>query len=429
MKHKSFGALLSRLFGRAQSGFYIQLGGFVLAFALSLFLTNFYGADEYGYYVLIFSTVEILAVFSMMGYNQLFSIHIPQFGNRKGKIASLYEKGRRATLRNSIIFMVLAVLATLYYPFKEEVIRYLVLCGAFMIPVLALSTLKSAFLYSIRKHFWTQLNERIFRISLFLLITFVLLWLSGAKLWHLIAAFSTSTVVSLVVVSLLKRSLFDRSEVSESFESRSVRNSIFLLVIINLIGVLFARTDTFMVAYFLGADYSGVNNIYLKIASVMGLLMSGAMVSASPKISHYLGKGQLGRIRRELRRVHFLTFPLGILMLIGIVLIAPFILEWYASEIYVTEVKALNIYSITALLDLFTGPAAVILMLGGKLKQLILGYSLEFVLNLILNAILIPEFQIEGAAWATLISELSVNLYFAYICLRTLRVNTLLIGN
>jgi O-antigen/teichoic acid export membrane protein len=86
------------------------------------------------------------------------------------------------------------------------------------------------------------------------------------------------------------------------------------------------------------------------------------------------------------------------------------------------------LYSVSALLDILTGPAAMILLLSNKLKALIFGYSLELIVNLLLNAILIPKYSIEGAAYATIISELAVNLYFAYICYKAYRLNTLFFG-
>jgi O-antigen/teichoic acid export membrane protein len=86
------------------------------------------------------------------------------------------------------------------------------------------------------------------------------------------------------------------------------------------------------------------------------------------------------------------------------------------------------LYSVSAILDIITGPAAMILLLSNKLKALIFGYSLELIVNLFLNAILIPLYSIEGAAYATILSELAVNLYFAYICYKAFQLNTLLFG-
>jgi O-antigen/teichoic acid export membrane protein len=80
------------------------------------------------------------------------------------------------------------------------------------------------------------------------------------------------------------------------------------------------------------------------------------------------------------------------------------------------------------MLGILTGPAAMILMLSNKLNALIIGYGLELILNLLLNALLIPSYSIEGAAYATIISELAVNLYFAYICFKAYRLNTLFFG-
>lgn len=418
---------LKQLFGKGQLGFLIQLAGFVLTFVLSILLANFYGDAVYGNYVLVFSTVEALAIFSMMGYNQLFTIHIPQLSDRPQQIAALYRKGKRATLRNSIVFGLLCIVFAFIYPFQDELIRYFMVCAGLLMPFVALTALQSSFLYSLKIHVLTLINERIFKTGvLILLLLLFLLW--GAKTEQLIAAFTCSTLTSFFVVYFLKRQQNQHTLTPEKLDYRQAQQSIFLLVSINLISLLFAKTDTFMVAHYLGAAYAGINNIYIKMSSVMNLIMTGALVAASPRISEWLAQKNMKEVRLEIKRVHRLTFTMGSVVFVGLIFVGPWLLRVYASSLYVDHAQAMHIYALTALFDLFTGPAALVLMLGNKLKYLIIGFTFEFVLNMLLNVLWIPLFQIEGAAWATLVSEALVNCYFVYLCFRHFKLNTMLIG-
>ena len=70
---------------------------------LSVLLETFYGDKIYGDYVLSFSTIEILGVFSLIGFNQFFLIHIPKLQNDEHSISVIYSKARKNVLAFSII--------------------------------------------------------------------------------------------------------------------------------------------------------------------------------------------------------------------------------------------------------------------------------------------------------------------------------------
>lgn len=409
----------------------IQLVGFGLAFLLSIVVTNFYGDKAYGDYVIVFSTVDLLALFAMAGYNQLFARYLPQWGSDKAKQAALYVVGRRKTLRNAAVFAVLLILILWFYQMvtgkENESIWWFLLGATLCLPVLALTNLQSSFLYGIRYHLWPQINDKIMRPVAFLLVISVL-YLTNITSNHLLWAFVFSALVSFLVVFVLKRRQFSTQTIQQDYDFTDARKTILLLVLINVINLIFSKIDTFMVGYYLGVAFSGVNNIYMKITSAMLLAMTGLMFAASPVIAENLALQKIHLVRNEIKKLVFFSFGIAVFMFAGMVLFAPWFFGLYDSSLFIENTDAMYIYGLCNFVNLFTGPATVILMLSNKLKPLIYGYSAELLLNLLLNMLLIPLFSIKGAAWATLISEGLVNVYFAYICYKTLRVNTTLIG-
>jgi O-antigen/teichoic acid export membrane protein len=166
----------------------------------------------------------------------------------------------------------------------------------------------------------------------------------------------------------------------------------------------------------------------MKMSQILHLVMSSSLLIFSPKISKIIAQERFDIVRKELKKVFRFALPFVIILLIIVVTLSPIFLNFYTSNIYKSHSYSITLYCLSALLSILTGPAAMILLLSNKLKALIFGFSLELILNLILNAILIPRYSIEGAAYATILSELAVNLYFAYICYKAFKLNTLFFG-
>ena len=70
--------------------------------------------------------------------------------------------------------------------------------------------------------------------------------------------------------------------------SKKINNSIYLLLIINSINLLFSKTDALQIAYYLGPDYAGANNIYMKMSQILHLVMSMILIWMLLKVGKML---------------------------------------------------------------------------------------------------------------------------------------------
>lgn len=404
----------------------IQLFGFALSFFVSIVLTNLFDAKIYGEYVLVYSTVDMFAIFSLMGYNQLFSIEIPKLKTDNERF-SIYKIATRRSFRNSLIIAIGLLLFGVFYPLEEKNISYLIISSAFILPIIGLTIVNTNFLYSLKETLTPQLNDKIGRIVLFILFIFLFRQFSS-DISVVILSFIFSSFITYGISYYLRKKRISLDVHKVSKQPNKLNKTIYLLLIINSINLLFSKTDAIQMAYYLGADFAGVNNVYMKMSHILHLVMSSSLLIFSPKISKIIAQERFDLVRKELKKVFRFALPFTIVLLIIVLSLTPIFLSFYKSSIYQTHSYSITLYCISAVLGILTGPAAMILMLSNKLKALIIGYSLELVLNLVLNAILIPKFSIAGAAYATIVSELAVNLYFAYICFKTFRLNTLFFG-
>jgi O-antigen/teichoic acid export membrane protein len=399
--------------------------GFALSFLVSIVITNVFNAEIYGDYVLVYSTLDMFALFSLLGYNQLFSIEIPKLKTDSEKF-SIYKMATKRSFINCIVLSILLILFAFVYPFKQNNIPYFIVSGAICLPVIALTIVNTNFLYSLKETFLPQLNDKIVRIVLFIALLFFFSSFSNSILVVITAFISSTTITYFISLLLRKRRINPMT--SDLKPANKFSKTIYLLLIINTINLLFSKTDALQMAYYLGPDYAGVNNVYMKMSHILHLVMSSSLLIFSPKISKIIAQERFDLVRKELKKVFRFAIPFSLVLLVLVILLSPIFLSFYKSNLYQIHSYSVTLYSISAILGILTGPAAMILMLSNKLNHLIIGYGLELILNLILNAIFIPRYSIEGAAYATIISELVVNLYFTYICYKEFKLNTLFFG-
>ena len=404
----------------------IQLSGFALSFLVSIVLTNLFDAKVYGEYVLVYSTLDMFAIFSLMGYNQLFSIEVPKLKTEQERFG-VFKIATRKSFINSIFIGIGILLFGIMYPFQEKNITYLLFSSAFILPCVSLTIVNTNFLYSIKETIAPQLNDKILRVIVFIACIFILAQFSSSIL-VVILAFLFSSILTFLISYYLRKKRINYPKNTYTTPTKKFNNSIYLLLIINSINLLFSKTDALQIAYYLGPDYAGANNIYMKMSQILHLVMSSSLLIFSPKISKIIAQERFDIVRKELKKVFRFALPISSILLVIVVTLSPIFLHFYTSTIYQAHSYSITLYSVSALLDILTGPAAMILLLSNKLKALIFGYSLELIVNLLLNAVLIPKYSIEGAAYATIISELAVNLYFAYICYKAFKLNTLFFG-
>ena len=69
-----------------------------VSFVLSIILVKYYDETIYGDFVLSFSTIEILGVFSLIGFDQFFLVHIPKLNKHPETITYIYKRAQKKVL-------------------------------------------------------------------------------------------------------------------------------------------------------------------------------------------------------------------------------------------------------------------------------------------------------------------------------------------
>lgn len=167
-------------------------------------------------------------------------------------------------------------------------------------------------------------------------------------------------------------------------------------------------TDTFLVGVFLASDAVGIYQSAYVLASNIMIFLGAVAPSLYPVFSSKLQAKSYDSIRsvyREYtRRVAIVTAPVGVYLAVfnshslGVL---------YGSEFAAGGIP-LAIMTIGRLTGVSFGPTKALNKSLGNTRQILILNAIAFVINLLLNILLIPLIGLAGAAIATVVSDVSI---------------------
>jgi len=406
----------------AKGGAFVLLGSLVgkgIKFVTEVVLGRTLGPDGYGVYVLGLSVLMILRHFSSMG----LKTGTLRFG--AGYFASKEYSKFRGFLKFALWLVIgggLAVGLGLVFSggylanrvFNDARLRtvfYLVAIGlpaygAMWVVTEAIRAQKKIGLYTGLEHVGQPL--------IFLILV------GGGVLFGLTSGFTVAAfIISLAVVAfvglilVLRTSPFQNKlelpKKSLDYEpSRWLKYSV-PLVIVGVSYMLLHETDRVMLGYFLGTKSVGLYNAAARLAYLSEIFINSFAGIFSPLAAGFHHTGELGKIRFLLvtttRWTLILTLPL-----VGLLVIFPrFFLGWFGPE-YKLAAFPLMFLAIAYLTSAGTGNTGALLKMVDRQNVEVINTIGTALLNIVLNILLIPIYGIMGAAIATGVSIMVIQL-------------------
>lgn len=200
---------------------------------------------------------------------------------------------------------------------------------------------------------------------------------------------------------------FRRSELSIPYVTSTLRTLI-PFGLASIFGMFFFRVDTVMVEAMLGISAAGQYGLAFRIVEALNVLPF-IVVEATvyPRLAETFGLGRLNELRSLVR---YSALGLGVVTIFiatALLLFASPLIHWIAVDAQLdAAVPVLTIlcwaFPLTSLRFLYY----VALLATGQQHFTAVGLGIGVVINVSLNAILIPHYGILGAAIATVSSEI-----------------------
>lgn len=209
-------------------------------------------------------------------------------------------------------------------------------------------------------------------------------------------------------------------------EIRKHLKPIFIIFGTSLSVSIYVNLDTVMLGWTHGDYEVGLYTAAVKLCIIVKNIITSVSVVLMPRLSLYLANGEKDKYNALLKKGVNLNLMISLPAATGLMLLSKNVLlifsgKDFLSASFAAKILAINII-FAALDNIFYNQ---VLIPHGREKLACTGTIIGACTNLVLNALFIPTYKIDGAAVATLIAEFVVFLFFMYFMRDILKVKVI----
>ncbi len=420
--------LVTRSLGKVSKGagvlFFGTVIGLFFGFLAQILIARFYSPEEYGLFNLFFTVLSIFSSIGVLGLRNGISRYIGYYlGSKESEhINSVEGWGLLIGTIGGISFgAILYVSAPWIGPLFSEspafvdYLRIAALAMPFYVLLIVLTSIFRGFQRTREQILFFDLGKNAVFLLLSGIIGFMALPFVGI-IWAMFLAI-TLMMVTLTIYYLQKRKdLFDTAK-RISLEMDMGKKIILFsipLVIVDIMYKVLGWTDTLMIGYFITDADVGFYNVAKILATTISIASGVAHFIYTPLVAGLYAQKKFKEndvIYTTLTKwLCFISLPITLLL----IFFPNEIIDIFFGIDYADSVIPLQILAIIYFINILMGPNGATLTAYGKTNFLMYATSASGGFNIALNVLLIPIYGIIGAAIATGISILSINVIRVY---------------
>ena len=389
--------------------FAVRIVSAVIAYGSQVYLARVMGAYEYGIFVLVWVTAIICGGIACLGYPSAVVRFVPRY-LYEGDVAGV----RGIVFGSRVMTFATATVLTLFAGFVlwllgdrvEAIYVWPFALGLVCLPMLALGDVQDgisrAFSFKAIALGPTFLLRPVL-ILVFMVAALALDYRACAQT-ALGASIFACWTSALVQCFWLNRAVAARIERGE----RSIRIKPWMAVALPIFLVegffqLLTNVDILMVGRFMEPSEVAVYFAAVKTLALVHFVYFAVKAGAAQRYSHYHSAGDEAAYADFVARTVKWTFWPSLLMSLVVLAAAPVLLSLF-GEGFERGAPLLFVLVIGIVARATVGPAEAVLTMSGQQKACAVAYGVTLVVNVVLNATLIPSFGLMGAATATTVA-------------------------
>jgi O-antigen/teichoic acid export membrane protein len=390
--------------------FIFRIFGLITSFLSTIVISRLYGVTTMGNYSLVFTISQAAAIIFTLGIpNTLIKI-IGNHDYNYLQAKKLLLKGIKGVLFFSAIPVLIFYFGDNFLAktvFSNPELKNYFLIVTISLPLFILHEIFLYFLIATKK--FMKYNLFMFIIpNMFLLALLYLFFYFQKSGYYSFMAFALAIIatVFLETVTIFKAK---PQKVEIHLKTFDLIKTATPLLFSGLFLYLMNWTNTIMLGMMTDAEQVGIYNIAYKVGSVGFLVIVSVSTIITPKMAELYGKGKMTELRKlthhSTRLIAILSVPIVLLL----IFLSKFILSFFGSEV-VAGSNTMILVSLGVLFSAMAGNVDQILNMTNNQNVLRNITILCFFVNVLLSYYLIPLYGIEGAAAATLITNVLINL-------------------
>ena len=407
----------------------LQVAEAGLGFATALVLARMLGAAEYGAYAFAISFAYVLLIPALLGHNTLAVkeasalMAVQAWGRLHAFLA-----GARTRVLLSSLLMVVGGLGFLLLQGEQlsPSTRGASMVALALVPANALLRLYEGFLAGIGRVILARFPDKAFRPALFLLLTLGVYWLHDG-----LRAGSSAVALNLTATSLglfLLLASWFRSRPAEIgrvvLDPRGDKGFGHALPFALMAGlsVINSQADVLMLGFLSTPEDVGVYRVASRVASLVAFALMAVSAPLAPRVAELHTMGEHAEIQSLSSKAALATTALALPMAALLIFGGRWVLALFGTE-FQQGAFVLSVLSLGQLVAAAMGVVSLLLSMTGHQKVVAKTLAITALLNVALNAALIPFYGASGAAVATTITFLAWSLALATAIRKRLNIN------
>lgn len=405
--------------------FLFRIFGLLTSFLTTLLITRLFDIADYGNYSLVFTISQASALIFTLGIpNTLIKI----IGNHNFN----YEQAKKLLLKGLKITVLLSIIPIIFFYLSsnflatnifhnKELINYFLIVTV-SLPLFVVHEIFISFFIATKN--FMKYNMFMFIIPnvllLFFIVSFYYLKLPG---FYTFIAFALAILITVLWETYVVFKLKKSTEIIP-FTAISLLKTASPLMFSGLLLYLLNWTDVIILGMMVDDKQVGIYNIAFKVGSAGFLIIVSVSTIITPKIAQLYGEKKMIELKKLIHNSTRLIAVLSIPIVAVLIILRGYVLSFFGSEAIEGQ-ATLVIVSLGVLFSAMIGNVDQILNMTNNQKVLRNITAICFFLNVILNVIFIPYYGIEGSAFASLITNIIINLLCLYYVKRRLGFYTL----
>jgi O-antigen/teichoic acid export membrane protein len=396
----------------------ILKGSFVIVIfkvfgAISLFLTyilisRYYGAETFGVFTLIFGLMMIGTTLSRMGLDIFVVRIIPSLEDDHKSISLFLKEVFKILTIGSIIISLLLFMSSDIIDgyFKSiDASNYIIGLVLIILPFTFFNVMPEIFrgFHDIKIYsFFRNLSQNLMMVTLLGISI-----LTGLKYSPIYILYIAITIITIVMSFILYKFLKNRNidiTMEGRYPEKILRYS-YPMLLTSSVMFLMSYIDSFMINYYLDEYHVGIYSACINLSMIITFLPIAIGGFISPKIAQAHAKGDTAKIKKlflnSMKLITIVTIPV-----FGVLYGFPELFLGIFGEEFVLATTTLLIVNIGFLSEAMTGPVGFILNMTDNQHLFMRILIVALIINVGLNALLIPIYGINGAGIALLSSML-----------------------
>lgn len=388
--------------------FFFRIGGLGLNFLITLIITRLYGEAVFGSYSLAFTIAQATGILFALGFPNALISTLGLKPITHGYSQYLLRKGLKILAPLALIPVLAYYLGADFIASaifnKPELYNYIVI-AAVTVPAMILHEYLLYFFIATGNNL--RFNVFMFGVPNVLLLA-MLFFISNVPGHYTFLFYFLSVVITLGIefmVAYKQATAHDEEKIS----SRNMIKFASPMMFSGIMLYLLNWTDVFMLGNAVSEDELGHYNLAYKLASLSMLVIISMNVALAPRVAALYNQGDLAELHKTVRRATHIIIAFTIPLVLFIIVLANYLLAFFGHG-FTHGRTALIIISIGFLLNALTGNVDQILNMTGNqkiLQNITIG---GFIVNVLLNFVLIPRYGINGAATASLFTNVLFNM-------------------